>query len=59
MDNHEMDSPDIKLKDQIIDQCGDAVTKRNLEIGHERFYSLWCVETTEHLCDILNLRLSI
>ena len=30
-----MDSPD-KLKDLIIDQCGDAVTKRNLEIGYFR-----------------------
>ena len=30
-----MDSPD-KLKDLIIDQCGDAVTKCNLEIGYFR-----------------------
>ena len=31
----EMDSPD-KLKDLIIDQCGDTVTKCNLEIGYFR-----------------------
>ena len=30
-----MDSPD-KLKDLITDQCGDAVIKRNLEIGYFR-----------------------
>ena len=31
----EMDSP-AKLKDLIIDQCGDAITKQDLEIGYFR-----------------------